>query len=117
MPLARIVTNVPLPDAEPRARLLGDVSRALARLFSKPERWAMTCLEPTAHMSFGGSVEPAAYVEVKNVGTLSEAHAKEVSAALTALVSAALGVPAERVYLEMAEAEGRLWGWNGGTFA
>lgn len=77
----------------------------------------MTCLVPRTRMTFGGTFSPACYAEVKNVGALSESLAEAMSRDLCAQLAAAFGVSAERVYIEFTEAEGRLWGYAGSTFA
>jgi hypothetical protein len=68
-------------------------------------------------MTFAGTLAPACYAEVKNVGALGEALAEAMSRDLCERLGTALGVSAERVYIEFTEAEGRLWGHAGSTFA
>jgi hypothetical protein len=50
------------------------------------------------------------------VGTLLPGQVKSLSKALCQELCAGLGVPAERIYIEFTNADGALWGWNGGTF-
>lgn len=97
--------------------LLKTLSRSLAAHFGKPESYVMTCLVPRTRMTFGGTAAPACYAEVKNVGPLSEALAETMSRDLCDTLARAFGVSAERVYIEFTEAEGRLWGYAGSTFA
>jgi len=47
---------------------------------------------------------------------LPQGRTATLSKALCELMNKTLGVKAERVYIEFADAEGALWGWNGGTF-
>jgi phenylpyruvate tautomerase len=115
MPLVKIVTSA---DAPPDAdALLRELSALLARELGKPESYVMTCLEPGARMTFGGTVAPACFVEIKNVGTFGAELTSRLSSAITDKVSRALGVPAERVYIEFADAKPHMWGHNGDTFA
>jgi phenylpyruvate tautomerase PptA (4-oxalocrotonate tautomerase family) len=116
MPLAHVYTNQSITQADAQARLLPALSRALATSFGKPERWVMTALTHCEAMSFAGAPGPAAYVEVKNIGTMGADKAKEVSAALCAILSAELGVPGGRIYVELTDAVGHLWGHDGDTF-
>jgi phenylpyruvate tautomerase len=114
MPLIRIVTS-----AEPPATadsLLRDLSSLLARELGKPESYVMTCLEPRATMTFGGTTEPACYVEVKNVGTLGPELTKRLSAAITERIARATGVKSARMYIEFSESKGHHWGFDGDTF-
>jgi phenylpyruvate tautomerase PptA (4-oxalocrotonate tautomerase family) len=117
MPLLSIITSAELPAVPTRARLLAQLSALLARELDKPEAYVMVNLAPRAEMmTFGGSPAPACYAECKNVGTISAARAEELSAILCETLSAALGVPPDRIYIEFTSADGALWGWNGGTF-
>ncbi len=115
MPLIRITTSR-VPHVVTRDAVLGELSKQASKLFGKPERWVMTCLDAVAAMTFGGSSAPAAYVEVKNIGPLDAALARRVSAVVTAEV-AKLGIERDRIYIEMTAAEGERWGHAGATFA
>lgn len=114
MPLLKIQTNVTL-DANAGKALVAEASRTVATLLGKPERYVMVSLEPNATMAFGGSASPLAYLELKSIG-LPQGRTTDLSKALCDLVNTKLGVPADRVYIEFADAKGALWGWNGGTF-
>ena len=115
MPLAHVHTNQPIDRGQAESSLLPALSKALAACFSKPERWVMTALTPSIAMSFGGEPGPTAYVEVKNIGTMGAAQAQEVSATICGIVSRELGVPGERIYVELTDAVGHLWGHEGET--
>jgi len=114
MPLCRIISSAP-PLATGDA-LLKDLSALLARELAKPESYVMTCLEPRAQMTFGGSDRPSCFVEVKNVGGLAADVTRRLSAAITDRLTAALGIDRDRVYIEFAEARPHHWGHDGGTF-
>lgn len=116
MPLLKVFSSAdPLP--EPRRReLLHAASQLLARELGKPEAYVMTCLVPQTAMTFAGSDAPSAYAEVKNIGTFSPELTARLSRELCALLSNALGVPSNRIYLEFNEAKAHLWGFDGDTF-
>jgi phenylpyruvate tautomerase len=116
MPLVRIVSNQPTLPTEDAKIMLSEVSRCVSRLLGKPERWVMTCVEPSASMTFGGTTDPACYVEVKNIGTLSPSVTQQVSAGLCTLLSKHLMVNSNRTYIEFNDAVGHLWGYDGSTF-
>lgn len=115
MPLIRLISSLEPPPAS--GGLLRDLSALLASELGKPESYVMTCLEPRALMTFGGSQEASCYVEVKNVGTFTAAKTSRLSAAITDRVAAALGVAKDRIYIEFADAAPHLWGYDGSTFA
>jgi len=114
MPLLKIQTNVVL-DADAGKALVAEASRAVAALLGKPERYVMVSFETAATMAFGGDSSPLAYLEMKSIG-LPQGRTATLSKALCELMNKALGVNTERVYIEFADAQGALWGWNGGTF-
>lgn len=116
MPLVNIFSSVE-PLAPPRAQeLLLRCSRIAADLLGKPEKYVMTCLMPQTAMTFGGSAAPSCYLEVKSVGRMPPETTLALSAALSAAVEEHLGVAPGRTYVEFSDAQGHLWGFNGGTF-
>ena len=116
MPLVQVFTSARAPAGETGAALLGDLSKLLAQRFGKPERWVLTCLQPGLAMTFGGDPAPAAFVAVKNIGKMTPDDTAALSREISARLTRALGVPADRVYIDFADAVDYLWGWNGETF-
>jgi phenylpyruvate tautomerase len=114
VPLVRVISSVEPPTGG--NTLLRDLSALLARTLSKPESYVMTCLEPRALMTFGGSDQPSCYVEVKNIGTFSPDLTSGLSAAISDLLSKGLGLKKDRIYIEFADAKPHMWGYNGETF-
>jgi phenylpyruvate tautomerase len=117
MPLCQVFTNVPVAASAPRDTLLSELSRILALRFDKPERWVMTCLVPEVAMTFGGSPAPAAFVVVRNVGTMKPEDTEALSRDICARIEETLAVPRDRIYIEFRDGREHLWGWNGATFA
>jgi len=115
MPLIQVFTSAAPPGDGGKA-LLGDLSRLAAQRFGKPERWVMTCLVPGLAMTFGGDPAPAAFVAVKNIGKMTPDDTAALSRDICARLGKGIGVPAERVYIDFADAVDYLWGWNSETF-
>lgn len=114
MPLLSIDTNRPLEGEDARA-LVTAASQLVADQLGKPERYVMVKAEFNPHMAFAGSDAPLAYLELKSIGLPVESTTS-LSSVLTALLQERLGIPGDRVYIEFANAERHMWGWNGGTF-
>lgn len=114
MPYLKVMTNANL-SAEVHTDFLKEASAETARALGKPEQYVMVSLEPSSAMVFAGTDAPTAYLELKSIG-LPESQTKALSAALCALMEEKLSVPANRVYIEFADAPGKLWGFNGSTF-
>lgn len=117
MPLIKIQTSAPSPADETVDELLKTLSSKLAKHLGKPESYVMTALESDARMTFGGTFDPVCYIEVKNIGRMTPEQTKSMSNDFCQEIQSRLGVPKNRVYIEFADAERHLWGWNGGTFA
>lgn len=114
MPLLSIITNQPLAGTE-RAAALRHLSASVAEALGKPERYVMVSYRHNPDMLFAGTDAPLAYLELKSIGLPGD-RTSELSAALTEAAQAQLGVAADRVYIEFADAARHMWGWNGGTF-
>jgi len=114
MPLLKIQSN---QSVEPAAaeQLISTASRLVADQLGKPERYVMVALEPPIPMSFAGSTDPLAYLELKSIG-LPQDKTPALSKALCDLVQEQLGIDPGRVYIEFADAPRAMWGWNSGTF-
>ena len=114
MPTLRIQTNAHVPTGD-RATLLARASQTVAEMLGKPESYVMVILEDARDMLFAGSPSPAAFLELISLG-LPEDRTAYYARILCNLMDDALGVPADRVYIEFSDAERHLWGWNSATF-
>ena len=114
MPYLSIQTNQSLDDTT-RSSLMQQASALVAQLLGKPESYVMVAIAPSTPMLFAGSSEPLAFLELKSIG-LPESSTTELSAALCQLMTDTLAVEPGRVYIEFANAQRHLWGWNGKTF-
>ena len=111
MPLINVRTS--LPSLKDGSALLQELSSELANQTGKPEAYVMTLLETGVPMTFAGSHEPCAYVEVKSIGAL---RPPAMTAAFCELIQARTGIPANRVYIGFEDVQASCWGWNGNTF-
>ncbi|MDD5461115.1 MAG: phenylpyruvate tautomerase MIF-related protein [Methylococcales bacterium] len=114
MPFLKLSTNVAI-DQSQSEQLLSELSRLLAKETGKPERYVMVELAGGKAMLFNGSNQPLAYLECKSIG-LGAAQAKALSASMSKLLTGALPLTAERIYIEFSNCPAEFWGWNGSTF-
>lgn len=115
MPLLRLQTSIEIPTAQ-RDALLAQLSAATAKQLGKPESYMMVALADQRPMLFGGDAAPAAFVEVRSVGTISPEQARGLSAALSEVLAARLGLAPERIYYNFAGVPGAMWGHGAHTF-
>jgi phenylpyruvate tautomerase PptA (4-oxalocrotonate tautomerase family) len=115
MPLIKVQTSVSQPEAAVKS-LLTSLSGSLVKHLGKPESYVMTAFESDMTMTFGGTFDPACYVEIKSVGSMSSDQTKAMSQDFCSQISDRLDIPANRIYIEFADAKGYMWGWNQSTF-
>lgn len=116
MPLLNLFSSAKPPEEPALSQLLASFSGLLARELGKPERYVMVGLAPRLEMSFAGSREPACYAELKNVGHLEQEKVEHLSEVLCDAIARGLGLRRDRIYIEFTNADGGLWGFDGGTF-
>ncbi|MET0090031.1 MAG: phenylpyruvate tautomerase MIF-related protein [Candidatus Thiodiazotropha sp.] len=114
MPLLNITINQPI-DALALPDRIRQASSLVAEMLGKPERYVMINLTSNGNMSFGGTSEALAYLELKSIG-LPDDRTRELSKTLCEFMQDTFGIDPERVYIEFSNAERHLWGWNSATF-
>jgi phenylpyruvate tautomerase len=114
MPLVSIQTSVLLPDGE-KEGLSRAASEMVSRILGKPEKYLMSIVGEGV-IAMGGLSVPGAFVEVRSIGGLGAEKNVELAAALCELVSEALDVRPENIYLNFIDVQPMNWGWKGQTF-
>ncbi len=111
MPLIHLKTsNGPISNSE---NLLNLLSQKLSELTGKPEQYVMTLLQENVPMTFGGTVDPCCYVEIKSIGSL---HPREMTESFCNLIASQTGIPKNRIYICFEDKDPKQWGFNGQTF-
>ena len=113
MPVISITTNIAAEDSQ--LQELERISSNVATMLGKPESYVMVMLQQNPDMIFAGNGNPTAYVELKSIGLPAD-KTEHYSAQLCDLIESTIGIPKERIYIEFASAERKMFGWNGGTF-
>lgn len=116
MPLIKVQTSVSKPNPSEIESLLKTLSASLAQHLGKPESYVMTAFESDVPMTFAGTTDPVCYIEIKSIGTMKSNQTKAMSQDFCQKINQALGVSPNRIYIEFADAQGAMWGWNGSTF-
>lgn len=114
MPYLKIQTNQSLDEAASQA-LLEQASQTTAKALGKPESYVMVSIHGGVAMSFAGSSEPCAYLELKSLG-LPDDQTANLSQTLCTLLAEELKLEPSRIYIEFASPERHMWGWNNATF-
>ena len=114
MPYLKILTNQNLSVDSAKA-LAKKASTLVAGQLGKPESYVMTSVENNPAMTFAGTDEPLAFLELKSIG-LPETITADTSRALCELVSDETAIDSARIYIEFSNAPRKMWGWDKGTF-
>ena len=93
--------------------ILKTLSKKLSTLTRKPESYVMTILETNVPMTFAGTSDPCAFVEVKSIGSL---FPQEMSSAFCEILEESLQIPSNRIYISFSDIPPSDWGFNGRTF-
>ena len=113
MPFITTKTNRPI-GKETERELARGLGRAIT-LLGKSENWLMLEFEENCRLYFRGeSNQPMAYVEVKLLGKAGGDAYEKMTAEITRLLSGALSIQADQIYVAYEELEH--WGWNGSNF-
>ncbi len=110
MPLLRIQTNVEKPH-----RLFQKGTELVARELNKPVQYIQVIVQTGLAQSFAGTHEPNAFGELRSLG-LSANKARSLSRALATLLQEELQIRPDRVFINFADVDAEMWGWNGDTF-
>lgn len=113
MPFINMKTTAALDTAK-KEILAQEITRICKECLGKGENWVMTGFEDGVSLSFQGSTEKIAYVEVKAYGSPAATGADKMTAEICAIVEKELEIPANRVYVSYWGTN--MWGWNGGNF-
>jgi phenylpyruvate tautomerase len=114
MPYFKIETNQKMNDAGAE-KLSKGMSSFLSGLLGKPERVIMVSVYHSITMMFNENTSPAAYVEMKSIG-LTQDKCPGYASAICEFFETALSIPADRVYIDFASIDGKMFGWNKQTF-
>lgn len=113
MPFIHTKTNRPI-SKEAEQSLARDLGRAVT-LLGKSENWLMLQFEDNCRMYFRGRDDrPLAFVRVMLYGKAGDDAYGKMTAEITRLVSQAMDIDPDGVYVAYGEAEH--WGWQGSNF-
>jgi len=118
MPLIIIKSNITQVLPEVKEAIHEQGQAALSNILQKSRDYVMSLLQLGQELNFAGNSSVCcAYVEIKNVGTITPEISLEISKEITKILNELLDVDGRRIYIEFQQSERHLWGWNGKTFA
>lgn len=115
MPIIQIATAIELGRDKVNT-IEQDLCAVIGSTLSKPREYIMVVFQH-AHVEFGNSDDPAAFVDVRSIGGLTPVSNARLAREISAVIEKHLDVPAARIYLTFTDVPATHWGWNGTTFA
>jgi phenylpyruvate tautomerase PptA (4-oxalocrotonate tautomerase family) len=115
MPCLQVSTNVALTPAQ-RQEAATALSSIVGSATGKPEGYVQVVVEDSVAIYFGGSADPAVFLDLRSIGSISRSQNKGTSAAITKFWSDKYGVSASRIYTSFQDSKGENWGYDGDTF-
>eukprot|EP00128_Syssomonas_multiformis_P015095 Colp12_sorted_trinity150504_noHs@22412 len=114
MPCLVIQTNAePTEDVE--AEFVYEATDVVAKTLKKPKEYVTVVFQPRTTLAFGGSSEPAAFVQLYSIGGISREDNVRHSKAICKLLEG-LQIKPERVFITFHNQAAENWGWNATTF-
>lgn len=114
MPYLKIETNCEL-GKNSEQEFLKKTSGFVANLLEKPEKYIMISVDLKALMMFSGSTRPSAYIELKSIGLPAD-KCSDFSDKVCCFIESELNIPSDRIYIDFCDIDGKMFGWNKGTF-
>ena len=90
-----------------------EISKMVADLTGKPEKYVMTMIQSDSKMTFAGSEEPCCFVKLKSIGSLNPSL---MSKSLCELITSKTNIKTNRIYIEFIDVKASNWGFNSSTF-
>tara|TARA_B100000579_G_scaffold266224_1_gene219582 strand:+ start:834 stop:1172 length:339 start_codon:yes stop_codon:yes gene_type:complete len=90
-----------------------EISKMVADLTGKPEKYVMTMIQSDSNMTFAGSEEPCCFVKLKSIGSLNPPL---MSKSLCELITSKTNIKTDRIYIEFIDVKASNWGFNSSTF-
>jgi len=115
MPYFSIHTNQAMERSAKQA-LLKRASAMAADLLGKPESYVMVSMDDGAALIFGGTEEPAAFVELRSIG-LPREQCSGYAEKISDLLEEELKIPRNRVFIDFTDLDRGLFALNGKTLA
>lgn len=114
MPMIKVQTSVKCSDA--KEKIVKGLSKVLADVTGKPERYCMALIEDDAVIAFAGNIAKGAFIEVKGIGGLSPDINKKLSSAICSFLKSEAGIDPAAIYINFTDVSASNWGHNGSTF-
>lgn len=113
MPYINCITNIKVSDSD---ILKSELAKALDLVANKGEKWLMVSVQSEKNLFFQGNDSPAAFIEIKYIGTFSSEIKTKLTEAFGKILEKYEKIPFDRIYINFNSVKAENWGWNGNLF-
>ncbi len=110
MPYINCITNIKIKNSDV---LKSELAKALDSIANKVEKWLMVSVQSEEKLYFQGNDNPAAFIEIKYIGTFSSEVKIKLTEAFGKILEKYGNIPFDRVYINFIGVRAEDWGWNG----
>lgn len=115
MPTLSVQTNVKsaaVPD-----NLAKDLVDVVAKALGKPKSYVVVHVQPDQLMSWGGTDDPCAIVNLGSIGQISKEKNIKTTQTISGRLEQALGIKDDRMYIMFTDLQSQNVGYTNTTFA
>ena len=113
MPYINCITNIKVADSD---ILKSELAKALDSIADKGKKWLMVSVQSEEKLYFQGNDTPAAFIEIKYIGSFSSEVKIELTQAFGKILENKENIPSDRVYINFTGVKAEDWGWNSNLF-
>ena len=113
MPYINCITNIKVANSD---ILKSELAKALDSIADKGEKWLMVSVQSEEQLYFQGNDKPAAFIELKYIGSFSSEVKIELTEAFGKIFEKEENIDSNRVYIKFTGVKAEDWGWNGSLF-
>lgn len=114
MPYFSIETNKAIEEPV-HLTMLKEASVFISKMLGKPESYVMVKIIPDEPLTFAGSSERTAFIQLKSIG-LPKDRCGEFAERICGFIDEHLRIPKDRIFIEFKDIDPKLFAWNGKTF-
>ncbi|CAI5740013.1 unnamed protein product [Peronospora destructor] len=112
MPYIQVICNLSSNGVD-QVKVMTAISKGLATALDKPEQIVMVHLNMDTSMQFQTTDAPCAMIHVRSIGKVDAQHNPTTALALTEIVSQELNIPADRIFINIADVQPSNWAKGG----
>ncbi|XP_064612861.1 macrophage migration inhibitory factor-like [Liolophura sinensis] len=112
-----LIINTNTPGSKVPQGFLNEATNVVAEMLGKPASFVAVRVHTDQVMSFGGTQDPCATVDLMCIGKMGPDVNDQHTVTIGNFIQSKLCIPLNRLYINFYDLERHNVGWNGKTFA